>query len=286
VLGFVVSLLAAATAAPATPGAVDSLAAAERSFSAMSVERGMRDAFLAFLADDAVIFRPLPINGQESWRQRSAVPGTLIWEPSYAEISSAHDLGYTTGPWEYRPPGDAKAEVAHGHFFSVWKKQANGDWRVALDIGVSHEKPERGLGGAFTSREAATKPALAGSTPELASLDVAVSRATRAKGIAAGYVAGSTSDLRFATEGALPKLGATAARAVFDSMKGELRLETQGSGVAASRDLAYTYGIAGRWVTRDAKAPADSCVYLNVWRRDPQGRFRLALAVLNPVRRR
>jgi ketosteroid isomerase-like protein len=141
-------LLAAALplAAPAFAASrpIDTLADAERGFAAMSVAQGMRPAFLEWLAEDAVIFRPGPLNGQQSWRARSAPAGVLDWAPAFVELSGSEDLGFSTGPWEYRSKPDANPE-AFGHFLSVWRRDAAGAWRVALDCGGSHERPERGL---------------------------------------------------------------------------------------------------------------------------------------------
>jgi ketosteroid isomerase-like protein len=123
---------------------IDSLIAAERAFSARSVAKGMRPAFLDFLAEDAVIFRPGPINGMQSWRDRGEVPGILEWGPEFVELSGAGDLGFSTGPWVYRASPDAQ-EADYGHFITVWRRDAQGEWKAALDCGGSHAKPEIGL---------------------------------------------------------------------------------------------------------------------------------------------
>ena len=136
---------AGATTVTAASAALDSLVAAERAFAARSVEKGMRDAFLEFLAADGVIFRPLATNGRAVWEARGPIPATLVWEPAFAEVSAAGDLGFTTGPWELRP-NDAQRPTGYGHFVSIWQRQSDGTWRVAVDIGVSHAKPAHGLG--------------------------------------------------------------------------------------------------------------------------------------------
>ena len=112
--------------AAAPDDALDALVAAERAFSAMSVEHNMRDAFLEYMTEDAILFRPLPVNGRSVWKDRPGSKATLIWEPSHAELAAAGDLGWTTGPWEVRPPPDstgapsAPDTYAHGHFTTVW----------------------------------------------------------------------------------------------------------------------------------------------------------------------
>ncbi|HTO92627.1 MAG TPA: hypothetical protein VMJ70_15960 [Candidatus Sulfotelmatobacter sp.] len=122
---------------------IDSLIQAERDFSAASIAHGMRSAFLANLGEDAVIFRPGPINGMQSWKSRTEVPGRLEWAPEFVELSGAEDLGFSIGPWEYRVSAEAK-EAEHGHFLTVWRRDPHGAWKVALDCGISHPPGGRG----------------------------------------------------------------------------------------------------------------------------------------------
>src|SRR5207249_240699 len=43
------------------------LVTAEREFAALSANQGAKAAFLAFLADDGVVFRPMATNGKKAW---------------------------------------------------------------------------------------------------------------------------------------------------------------------------------------------------------------------------
>src|SRR4051812_320240 len=108
----------------ATTGDLPSLVEAERGFARTSVEKGTREAFLANLADDAVIFHPHPVNGKKWWNDQPVRPGVLSWRPSFAFVSRAGDLGYTTGPWEYRGKSMEDKPVAFGYFVTIWKRQA------------------------------------------------------------------------------------------------------------------------------------------------------------------
>jgi ketosteroid isomerase-like protein len=140
-----IALLCPVVVEAAASAALDSLIAAERAFATMSVEKGARDAFLTYLAEDGVIFSPLATDGRQAWESRAPLTATLAWEPIFAEISAAGDFGYTTGPWELRP-NDPQRPTGYGHYVSVWQKQADGAWRVTVDIGIAHAQPMRGLG--------------------------------------------------------------------------------------------------------------------------------------------
>jgi ketosteroid isomerase-like protein len=139
---FVVLLLGAITLATfaqelSTP--LQTLIQAERDFAKDSVARGTREAFIAAFAADGIGFQPQPFQVKEEFQKRPAPPGprrgVLNWSPLVAEISQAGDLGYTTGPFVQE--NLQTKEKSHGLYSSVWKKQADGKWKVALDIGVS-----------------------------------------------------------------------------------------------------------------------------------------------------
>src|SRR4051794_22768490 len=67
--------------------AVGSLVEAERKFARTGQDQGTRAAFLAFLADSAIIFRPGPINGWRNWNERQENGLDLVWEPTFATVS-------------------------------------------------------------------------------------------------------------------------------------------------------------------------------------------------------
>lgn len=272
----------------AGPDSVGSLIEAERAFSRRSVEHGMRDAFLAYLAPGAVVFNPLPTPGRPLWDSRSPSPSTLIWEPAFAEISASGDLGYTTGPWELRPAAEAKDRpVVHGQFISVWRRNAGGVWKVEADIGITHDRPGGGLGGGEPAlhRQAGTprKSAPAMAREEILTAERTFARVSRLRGLAASLPSWITPDARVCRDGHRPVLGRDAARAALatDTLRAEA--EVQEAGTSLAGDLGYTYGIRRR--LRPAPNPPDSSVFFHVWRRDVDGQWLVALAVDNPIRR-
>jgi ketosteroid isomerase-like protein len=294
------------------------LVAAERAFSALSVEKGMRAAFLHHLADDALIFRPGPVNGRQFMSGRPDAAGTLIWEPAFAEVAAAGDLGLSTGPFEFRPAPERKLPTAHGHFVSIWKRTPHSPWQVALDIGINHPRPERGLGQVEVARGPVHKmpePAPkrgglsvgvgvltgsglglgigTGATPRgyaddhahdvhtLLSAERTYGWTLRAKGTERAYAAVAAEDVRLYREGAAPVIGLDAAVRALADRQGRMEWITQGHGVAVAGDLGYTYGRLEIRPTPQAKA--DSSAFLHVWRRDAKGKWKLALALENPM---
>jgi ketosteroid isomerase-like protein len=261
--------------------ALDSLVAAERAFARMSVEQGMRDAFLEYLAADGVIFRPLATSGRQAWESRGPVAATLVWEPVFAEVSAAGDLGYTTGPWELRP-NDPQRPTGYGHYVSVWQKQAGGAWRVAVDIGITHAQPGRGLGNVdFTPGPLHAAARRAARPTDLAALDLAWTRSARAKGSAAAFARWAAPDVRFCRDLVAPVLGPRGGREMLLAIPGVTLWNPQAQKVARSQDLGCTYGILER--RHLGGAAPDSSIYLHVWRRGTDGRWKVALALENPL---
>ncbi|MDX5438322.1 MAG: DUF4440 domain-containing protein, partial [Pontibacter sp.] len=117
--------------------ALESLAQAERAFAAASVNKGIKAAFIEFLADDGLVFMPGPVNGKAAYGKMPESNMRLFWYPAYADISASKDWGYTTGPYELRTDSAAEKPVSAGFYLSVWKKQPDGQWKVAIDMGNS-----------------------------------------------------------------------------------------------------------------------------------------------------
>lgn len=121
--------------------ALSALIEAERAFAKLSVEKGVRASFLAFFADDGVNFQPGPVRTKEAFGKRPAPaappPFTLNWAPVWGAISAAGDMGFNTGPFTVTDNTPQRRPPQHGLFFSVWKKQPDGSWKVAVDIGVN-----------------------------------------------------------------------------------------------------------------------------------------------------
>jgi len=277
------------TVHPATPrheADLDSLIASEHAFSQRSVDHGMRDAFLAFLAENAIIFRPMPVMGRPVWQARQPSPATLIWEPSYAEVSGGGDLGVTSGPWELRPPAGPDQTVLHGHFISVWRKQDDDRWKVEVDLGGSHDKPLTGGVGSGEIKRGpihADPPARDRSKQavrDIVSAEGRFSGAARRAGLAAVMAGWTTEDLRFNREGHAPAEGRDASRGAVAADSTGVAWNPLGSGASRSGDLGYTYGVR----LRHLGATPDSSVYLNVWRRERDGKWRVSLMVDNPLK--
>jgi ketosteroid isomerase-like protein len=66
-----------------------------------------------------------------------ATPGySLTWEPDLASADAAGDLGWTSGRYESRGEGPEGPILEHGRYLTIWQRQPDGRWKVAVDTGV------------------------------------------------------------------------------------------------------------------------------------------------------
>lgn len=119
---------------------LNSMISTEYEFAARALQVSSRDAFLDFIADEGILFRPAPVNGKEFLLKQNPRPGFLIWYPSYAFISKSGEIGCTTGPAEFKKNLDSSS-IWYGNFCTVWQLQKDGQWKFLIDGGTSNDKP-------------------------------------------------------------------------------------------------------------------------------------------------
>ncbi|HEX7918392.1 MAG TPA: hypothetical protein VF454_03265, partial [Gemmatimonadales bacterium] len=119
---------------PRERGLLD-LVAAERAFAFYADTGGTPAAFVWALRDDAITLDATGVKPMKPiYAARRRGPALLSWGPSWAEMSNDGTMGFTLGPWTWRPARDS-AVAARGHFMTIWVKGAE-RWQVALDLGA------------------------------------------------------------------------------------------------------------------------------------------------------
>jgi ketosteroid isomerase-like protein len=287
--------------AASAAAALDAVLAAERAFSAASAERGARDAFLAFLADDGVVLRERVALGKPYYATMAPLAGQLTWAPAWGTVSASGDLAVASGPWTRRATPQDSAPAAVGEFASVWIRQPDGQWKVLADVGatapVGAPLPEPAP--TVTTRALAATPGAArgaassaavleGQRAMLLIADRGLAAAGRADGAAKALAAVATDDVRVLWPAAAPALGRDAAvRAIEAHVAAApgaaLEYQTVEARLARAGDLGITWGTF--LLRAPNAAPSEYGSYLRVWTRE-NGGWRVLLDALSPATRR
>jgi len=273
-LGTAITVLLVTAPARQAPAPIDTQAlqrmvATERAFAAATAEIGVRDGFLTFFAADSVRIERAPTAAVVPARPalvaqapaKLPIANKLIWEPFTGHVSSDGTLGWLTGGFVSLNQAQ-QVVVGQGAYFSVWKRQADGTWRVWLDEGISLPNIWQGAAPFRVAPDPDT--GTSGSpneTIEAAEASIATSPDAWRGRLAA--------DMRLHIDGRMPIVGRDAAVA---SVRGNtaasyavLRSEVAGSG-----DLAITIGSLELRTT-----PLQRGTWVRVWKRDVTRRWRI-----------
>jgi hypothetical protein len=269
------ALAACATIETPSPNMDDarSLAAAESAFAAQSLREDMRAAFLANFAPDGVMPRGSWVNAREFLTPRPAPAIVLDWRPVFTEVAASGDMGLSTGPSKITSKSDP-SQFGFGQFVSIWKREAGGPWRVAVDLGISHDGPvfwDQPL----VTVAVASPPAGPGDTIEEAERRFADDM--QAHGARIAYEKHGSSSLRLYRTGTAPMVGKQAALAwpqLGDQPRGWL---VEKSETARSSDFGYARGSYS--ATRGAPTGG---WFMRAWHREA-GAWRIAMDVTNPA---
>ena len=265
----------AARAEEQKPGdAIRAMVDAERKFCQTGQEKGTRAAFLAYLADDSIVFRPGPVNGREFWTKRVENGLDLIWEPTFAVMARSADFGYTTGPAKWKASKTETKPLGYGYFVSIWKKQKDGAWKVALDAGTETPEPTgkpESLRMVFSDKPAKAKSDFDAARKALQEAQKKFAEGAKSdSGRAALAVAGD--EIRVYRDAHFPAVGLASAGGLLTSQGRKLLLETLGGDMSQSADLAYTYGKYS-----SAGEGSEKGHYFQIWQRDDAGHWKLVL---------
>lgn len=270
-------------AAPADrKAALEAVVATERAFAKLGEEKGVKDSFLAYIADDGLLFRPGPVRGKDFLSARPAPPIKLLWRPSHADVSAAGDLGWTMGPWQLYPPNaPADAPPATGYFVTLWKKQADGSYKWILDHGTPNPHPATREAD-FVVPDTGKGVKLATAIADLAAGREALFAVDRAlaAGTADAYAARLADGARVLRMGEPLVIGKEAAGKALTVQKTANWKLDQG-GLADSGDLGYTYGT----VDMPGEGPQGETLtgdYLKIWQKDGAGEWKIVLDMVAP----
>lgn len=135
ILGLILSVLGARSAGSQTnEELVAQVRAAEVAFAGAMAKRDL-DSFAAHLAEEALFFgakdvlrgKAAVVAGWKRFFEGATAP--FSWAPQTVEVLASGTLGLTSGP--VLDPGGKQI----GTFSSIWRREADGRWKVVFDKG-------------------------------------------------------------------------------------------------------------------------------------------------------
>jgi uncharacterized protein (TIGR02246 family) len=98
---------------------------------------GLYDESGARLSPNGVIVRGRPAIAESVAGFMKSVTGPIKVNIETQDLWVVDDLAYETGKYTYTftPPGKTETQTG-GHYVTVWKRQADGGWKIMADMGV------------------------------------------------------------------------------------------------------------------------------------------------------
>ncbi len=264
-----VGALVAALASPALaqPADASHVVAAERAFAADGLTMGVDGSFLKWSADDAVMIAGGSPRLAHEILDPNAVfdpaAPSLEWWPNWAGISKSGDLGFTTG-------GVAVGGVRTGHYFTIWKRQADGSWKWVYDGGVGATAAE--VPGPETEPLLLPTSVLESPSPDAALSEVrtveAVLASAALRNQKEAHLALLAPDARVYVAPLPPGIGTEGFGAVLDAWPRTFEFSPPfGGGSSDAGDMVWTYGRA-LWTREDASRAGH---YVHLWQKRSTG---------------
>jgi ketosteroid isomerase-like protein len=279
-------ITALVTAQGSVPASLAAMAETERAFAKAATVKGWRDAFLEFFADDAIALANGVTPAKDGLRKQPSTPFSvleLVWEPRLGDVAASGELGWLTGPSTSTNHSVKDAKPGHGCYLSVWRKQADGSWRVFIDVGANAPEPVSFAPGfnrmAFGDRYTGTEGKQAAGR-SLSEADRELNEQIGARGATAAFAVRTTAASRIHRPGVAPLTGGDAIGRWLSENATASTAAAGAAEAAASGDFGFSYG------TFDITEPKpQKGAYVRLWNRDRAGRWWLMVDVAQPARR-
>ena len=275
VLTFLIFIGNASSFSQSNNGLVKSLINAEEYFNEKAKKEGLNKAFLKIADPTCIVFRPNPTNAIEFYNQQKQTSFYLSWQAEYAMISKSGDFGFTTGPYVFNNDD----HIDYGHYVSVWKADKKKHWKLVLDGGITHPKPNSVLELAYLDPSNHNYPKLIG--PQkiqwrediVFNTDILLGKSLNKSGnksLSEFYDA----KVRLYFPNHLPKIGKEEALKFIAEQKLAVNSSPTFADRALSGDLAYTYG--------KAIISGKDYNYIRIWQIDQKMKWNIILDAYLP----
>lgn len=258
----------------------------ERDFNQYCMDHGRAAGWMEFIADHAYLMNRQTVGRAEARASFVGEPtdSSLTWTPSYADVATSGELGYSWGVWISKGAGpDGKPAERRGIYLTIWRKQADGRWKFVFDGGrpladdaiARIHQSLKDHPAADYSFPAPTPTDAATLKRQLIEFDLAFSNEAVTQGQRGAFLS------RLADEALLLDRGVRTRAAAADSMAKEGDSKSTSWSpflvdVSAAGDLAY---VCGEWVAQaiapDGKPAETTGVYSAIWKRQADSSWKM-----------
>jgi ketosteroid isomerase-like protein len=264
-----------------TPPNVEPLIKVELAFRDMAKTKNTREAFLHFLADSSVMFREgKTVNGKKLYESNKPDSTLLWWAPDYSDIALSGDFGFNTGHWHFYRKRTDSIPSAIGHFATIWVKQADGNWKAALDIGISYPKPDMEYPLHFSKKPITANRILnADSEKELLDIENRFINLFKKDPLSA-YTSNLSSEARILIDGQKPYLNPVEINSYLKNLNNNVQeFHPINILIAPSGDIGCVYGLAKISASKTDVTRNTQVAYIHVWKFENDG-WKIVLEVI------
>jgi len=122
----------------------------DKEWASVAAEGRDLERIVSFWADDAIVFPPRApaVVGKDAIRQYVAgsleIPGFSVgWESTQVTVSRSGDFAYAIGKNHFTfNDTEGNPITSYGKSVTVWRKDADGNWKCVIDIWNEEPSPE------------------------------------------------------------------------------------------------------------------------------------------------
>jgi ketosteroid isomerase-like protein len=208
----------------------------------------------------------------------------LSWQPAVAEVSRGGDLGYTTGPWQFKSDIHDAKPVAFGNFITVWKRQPDGSWKFAVDLGISNPEPTEAIAAwqlPANYREVKDAHAvnIESERAGLFAREQEFINASAKSGARQAFASFAADNVRVFRDEKFPFVGKANVSEALSTTLAAWSCTPTFAGVSRSGDLGYSYGT---YSLMGADGKTEKGNYLRIWKKQ-NGIWLVVVDVASPL---
>ncbi len=253
---------------------------AEKDYSKVINQKGIRDGSLAVIEPDAIVFKPEPVSAKTFYTASQKIPGKLTATPKIARISANGDLAFTAGSYLLKENTGDDAE--YGEYLSIWQTDLYGKLKLLFNINLQHPEPKEAqivdFKDPITAARAVSKDPFNGRNI-IITTDKLFNSSLGGFTAVSAYKEFLTLDGRLYFPGFEPIIGQDKILQFVSNQAISIEALNTNAGRALSGDLAYSYGKA----KINKGGTTNNYNYIRIWEPDKAHKWNVLVEIFSPI---